>query len=221
MEGRRVNKFFSTNLKLKSLAVIFSIALWFFVAGQSNTEVGFLVPIGYKGVPADLVIGSSPPDEVEVRVEGPKFFINNISPAKIIAEIDMSNATEGLNTFRFKPTDVTTPMGVQVVRLRPSSVEVRMYRLEHKTLKVVPLLKGRPQAGYEVAQVQVSPDTVDAASIKKSILKLRSVNTVPIDVTGINETMSATVQIDVPSRYEFRSISAEKADVKVIVRKAR
>ncbi len=217
-----MKKFISTNLRLKFLAVVFAAALWFFVAGQSNTEVGLLIPIGYKGAPKDLVISSTPPDEVEVRVMGPKLFINNLSPSQIIAEIDLSGAREGVNTLRFKPSDIITPMGLEVLRLRPSSVEVRMDRLESNSLKVRPRVTGRPAKGFKVADIIVFPKTVDVTRVKrKGILNLDSVSTVPFDISGLDHSTSDTVQLDIPSKYEFRSISAEKVEVKVIIRKER
>ena len=221
MEGRRVKKFMSANLKLKLVAVVFATALWFFVAGQSNTEVGVLVPIGYKDAPRDLVISNAPPDEVEVRVMGPKLFINNLSASQIIAEIDLSGAIVGVNSYRLKPSDITTPMGVEVLRLRPNSVEVRMDKLERRSLKVKPRVKGKPEDGYEIADIVVLPKTVEATSVKQSLSRLEVINTVPLDVSGLSQSMSVTLKLDIPSKYELRSISSDKVDVKVVIRKAR
>ncbi|MFQ5735322.1 MAG: YbbR-like domain-containing protein [Thermodesulfobacteriota bacterium] len=214
-----MKKFFSTNLRLKLLAVAFAAGLWFFVAGQSKTEVGFLVPIGYKGMPKDLVISSTPPDEVEVRVVGPKLFINNLSSSQIIAELDLSGAVEGVNTYRFKPSDVTTPMGVEVLRLRPESIDVRMARIETRTLQVKPRITGKPKDGFEIADIIVSPRTVDVTSLNKRILKLKTIRTAPVDASGLDHSVSTMVGLEIPSKYEFRSVSAEKVDVKLVILK--
>lgn len=216
-----MKKLISANLKLKLVAVVFATALWFFVAGQSNTEVGVLVPVVYKGAPRDLVISNTPMDEVEVRVMGPKLFINNLSASQIIAELDLSGATVGVNSYRLKLSDITTPMGVEVLRVRPSSVEVRMNRLERKSLRVKPRLTGKPEEGYEIADIVVLPMEVEATSVKKSLSSLGEIRTVPLDVSGLNQSMSVTLRLDVPSKYEFRSISTDKVDVKVVIRKAR
>ena len=216
-----MKKLVSANLKLKLVAVVLATALWFFVAGQSNTEVGVIVPVVYKGAPRDLVISNTPMDEVEVRVMGPKLFINNLSASQIIAELDLSGATVGVNSYRLKLSDITTPMGVEVLRVRPSSVEVRMDRLERKSLRVKPRLTGRPEKGYEIADIVVLPNEVEATSVKKSLSSLGEIRTVPLDVSGLNQSTSVTLRLDVPSKYEFRSISPDKVDVKVVIRKAR
>lgn len=216
-----MKKLISANLKLKLVAVVLATALWFFVAGQSNTEVGVIVPVVYKGAPWDLVISNTPMDEVEVRVMGPKLFINNLSASQIIAELDLSGATVGVNSYRLKLSDITTPMGVEVLRVRPSSVEVRMDRLERKSLRVKPRLTGKPEKGYEIADIVVLPNEVEATSVKKSLSSLGEIRTVPLDVSGLNQSMSVTLKLDIPSKYEFRSISTDKVDVKVVIRKAR
>lgn len=129
MEGRGLRGLFLKNKRLKLLALVFSAALWFFVAGQSNTEVGFLVPLGLKGIPADLTVTGGPPSEIEVRVSGARQVISALSSSQIIAEIDLSGGVEGVNTYNILPDNIITPVGVEVTGIRPSSVEVRLEKL--------------------------------------------------------------------------------------------
>lgn len=214
MEGRAVKKFLSTNLKLKILALAFATALWFFVAGQSDTEVGFLVPIVFKGMPKELVMTSSPPEDAEVRVGGPKFLINNLSPSQIMVEIDLAGAKEGLNTVRLAPKDVSTPTGVGVLRVRPTSIDIRMEKLVSVSLPVRVRLAGKPAAGFKVASVTALPASVNASGTKKDLQTMEWVYTRPVDVSGLTETAQFTAALEIPAR-EFRSVSAEKVTVKV------
>lgn len=214
MEGRAVKKFILTNLKLKILALAFATALWFFVAGQSDTEVGFLVPIVFKGMPKELVMTSSPPEDAEVRVGGPKFLINNLSPSQIMVEIDLAGAKEGLNTVRLAPKDVSTPTGVGVLRIRPSSIDIRMEKLESVSLPVRVRISGKPAPGFRVASVTALPASVNASGTKKDLLTMEWVNTRPVDVSGLTSTAQFTAPLEIQAR-EFRSVSAEKVTVKV------
>lgn len=213
-----MKEFFASNLRLKLLALVFSTALWFFVAGQSRTEVGFIVPISYKGIPRDLIMTGIPPDEVEVRVTGPKLFINNLSPSQISAELDLSTAKEGLNTLRIQPTDIVTPMGVDVQRLRPSSIDLRLEKITRVELPVRPRLSGRPAPGYRVVDVLIYPKTIVATGTRKEIKDLKEVQIRPIDISGLDSSTSLTAQVDT-SGLDFRSLSSEKVEVKIIIRK--
>lgn len=212
--------FFTSNLRLKAVALIFALALWFFVAGQSRTEVGFLVPIGLKGMPNDMVMTSMPPEDIEVRVTGPRLFIANLSPAQIAAEIDLSSAKEGLNAYRIKPTDIVTPMGVDVLRFRPNSIEVRLEKLSKAEVPVRARVTGKPAPGYRVAEVEVFPKSVVATGTRKELNGARVLHTRPVDVSGIDSSRSLSVPLDT-SGTEFRSLSSERVEVKITIRKER
>lgn len=213
-----MKRIFLQDLKLKALALVFAVALWYFVAGQSGTEVGFLVPVGLKGMPRDMVMVSVPPEEIEVRVMGPKFVINNLSPSQIQVALDMSGAAEGLNNLRITPGDIAVPMGVEVVKTRPVSIDIRLERLITVNLPVKVRLTGRPASGYKVIDVNVSPRSVAATGVKKEMRDLSGVYTKPVDVSGLTSSALFTVPLDMPAK-EFRSISGDKAEVRVVVGK--
>ncbi|MEK7773677.1 MAG: CdaR family protein [Deltaproteobacteria bacterium] len=215
-----MRRILSQDLKLKVLALVFAVALWFFVAGQSSTEVGFLVPIGFKGIPKDMVMASAPPEEIEVRIMGPRFVINNVSPSQIKVEIDLSGVGEGLNNFRILSRDIVLPMGVNVVKTRPVSVDIRLERLITVNLPVKVRLTGRPPYGYKVIGVNVSPMKVTANGVKKEMKDLSGIYTNPVDVSGLVSSASFTVPLDIPVN-EFRSISGDKVNVKVVIGKGK
>lgn len=208
------------NLRLKILALVFATALWFFVAGQSSTEVGFLVPIVFKGIPANMVIAGLPPGEVEVRVAGPKGVINNLSPSNVVVELDVSGAKEGHNTYKILPQNITTPVGVEVVRLRPSSIDLRMEPVIKLSLPVRARLTGSPAAGFRVAGVRVFPPSVTATGVKREIKNTSVIYTRPIDISGLGSTRNFTSELDILEN-EFRTISADKVSVRVVIEKQR
>ncbi|OGP13323.1 MAG: hypothetical protein A2052_03525 [Deltaproteobacteria bacterium GWA2_54_12] len=215
-----MREFFTSNIRLKAMALAFAVALWFFVAGQSRTEVGFLVPIGLKGIPKDMVMTSGPPDEIEVRVTGPRLFISNLSPGQIAAELDLSAAKEGLNAYKIQTKDIATPMGIDVLRLRPASIEVKLERLSKADLPVRARVVGRPAPGYRVTDVQVFPKHITVTGTRKEIKDIGVVFTKPLDISGMDSSTSLSVQLDTAGA-EFRSVSAERVEVKVIIKKER
>ncbi len=212
--------FLLKNIRLKILAVVFATALWFFVGAQSTSEVGFLVPIALKGIPENMEIAGAPPGEIEVRVSGPGRTINTLSPSSVIAEIDLSGAKEGHNRVKITPQNITTPMGVEVVRLRPGSVDIRMEALRKASVPVKARLRGEPAGGYKVAAVNVSPAVVTVSGSSRAVKGLNAIYTSPVDISGLDSTKKFTVGLDVAAG-EFRSLSADKATVRVSIIKAR
>ena len=211
--------FLTKNPGLKLSAFLFAVALWFFVAGQSSTEVGFMVPLGFHGVPEDRAVKSGSPGEVEVRVRGPKFVINNISPRQITAELDLSGAKEGINTYNILPDDIVVPTGVKATLVRPSSVEVRVEGVLKAALPVKVRLTGRPARGYKVARLKVAPGRVEAVGRRSEIESIDRIYTEPVDVTGLAGSKSFTARLDIDNN-EFSSISTDRVNVRVVIVKA-
>lgn len=114
------------NFTLKLMALAFSVALWFYVVGERKAEVGFIVPLVLKNIPGDMVVIDEEKKEAEVKVTGPKTLVTGLSPTHIEVAIDLSNGRPGLNTYRINPEEIKTPQGVDVIRVSPSSVKVRL-----------------------------------------------------------------------------------------------
>ncbi len=212
-------RLFLNNIGLKLLALAFATALWFLVVGEKEVEVGFIVPLGFKGIPSDMVLVGNPPGDVEVRVVGPKAFVNKLSPAQITADIDLSDSREGLNTFRLQPGDIKMPRGIEVTRIRPSSVVIWMERLLTLRVPVEVKLEGKPDPGYRVSAVTAEPTFVEVSGINKEIEGLKKVFTVPVSIRGLNYSKSEVVYIELSDR-KFQSIEPDTVVVTVDVEAA-
>jgi len=219
VEGRGLKEILLRNKRLKVVALVFAAALWFFVAGQSSTEVGFIVPLGFKGIARDMVMTSTPPDVIEVRVSGPRLIINDMSPARIKVELDLSRAGEGKNSYRLLPRDVGTPLGVKVQRLHPAAIEITLAKLVSVDLPVKVRLTGSPAPGYRTAGVSTDPETVRVSVLKKESGQIKYIRTRPLDLTGLVSDLTVPVDLEM-GEHEFRSMSVEKVKVRVGIEKA-
>ncbi|MFZ3072010.1 MAG: CdaR family protein [Thermodesulfobacteriota bacterium] len=115
-------KYIIRNFKLKILALVISVALWFFVTEEKVSEVGMFVALETRGVPKGMVVVSKTPETIEVRFFGPKAFIAGLSPSEIKAELDLKDALEGLNVYKLAVENISVPGGVEVVKINPKTV---------------------------------------------------------------------------------------------------
>jgi len=213
-----MREFFRKNLRLKIIAVGFAAALWFFVAGQRTSEVGLVVPLGFEGVPTDMVMTAAPPGEVEVRLRGPRLIVGNLNPSRVSAEIDLSGASEGAGTLRITPSDIEAPMGVEVTRVTPASVEIVMERIVSATVPVTAVLAGEPAPGLRLAGVDVVPESVTVSGLGPDVDGLETVRTRPVDIRGIEATDIFTSELVLPD-WEYGGSNARTVTVRVIVEK--
>ncbi|MFQ5353419.1 MAG: YbbR-like domain-containing protein [Thermodesulfobacteriota bacterium] len=205
------------NLGLKALSLLLAAGLWFFVAGQSSMEVGFFVPLGFSGIPGDMVMTTAPAGEVEVRIRGPKLVINNVTASKISANLDLSGASEGLNKYRVEAENIDVPTGVTVTSVKPGSVRFRLERIMRKTVIVKAMVSGKPAKGYKVEEISVIPKTVEAAGLKKDVLPLRRLFAEPVSLNGLKETTVQKVNITY-GEHDLRSVNPETVKVMVIIK---
>lgn len=115
---------YNWRVKLASLAVV--LLLWVALIGPQNAEVGFTIPVIYDNIPASLDLMGSRTQEVYLRVRGPRELINFLDPRRLRATLNLKEAQEGTMRYSLSAQDVDIPLGVEVARVDPATVTVRL-----------------------------------------------------------------------------------------------
>jgi YbbR domain-containing protein len=198
MEGEAVKGYITNNLRLKLLALFFSIALWFFVGGQRDAQVGFLMAVDLAGAPQDMVMVGEPPGQVEVRLSGPQGFINNLSPSQVQIILDVGSAREGNNTYRIEKHDIIVPRGIEVVNVSPNFFDVRFERLMTVMLPVRVNFAGTPSMGYQAINLKAEPSEVEVFGNKTAVANIKRIYTKLVDIEGFDSTKNLQVPLAFP-----------------------
>jgi len=186
------------NFWLKILALALSTLLWFLVVGERGTEIGFLIPLELKDIPADMVVTSNPPREVEVRVTGSKTLLSNLSPGQVSVVLDLSKAVPGTNKFSLMNEQIKVPRGISVVRLNPSFIKIKTEKLQSRELPIKVKLTGIVAEGYELVESSVEPEKVEVVGTRNQLRRLKSISTTTFDVSGITSDETASLSLDLP-----------------------
>ena len=173
------------NLGYKLIAVAVAFLLWGVAHSSSSVERGFDVPMVLRGIPDDLVIVDQSSDEVNVRIQGTRAALRNISPGDLEYPVEVSGAKPGVLSVEVDPTPIELPRGARIVSRSPSRVELTLARRGSKAVRVradvdrragrrAPRGRGRggsaPRRGSPGAQSEV--------------LRLGEVLTETIDISG-------------------------------------
>jgi YbbR domain-containing protein len=208
-----MKRFFLDNLGLKIAAVLLSIVLWVFVTSRGQSEISLDVPIEVKNVPAGLEMVNYSVKNVSLTVKGQERFVRNLRPSETGITIDLSKAKKGENIYFIHRDDIKLPRAITVTSITPSSIKVLTDESITRPVRVVPPVIGEPEKGYYVRSVEVSPQTVAIEGVRSEVLRLKSVKTEPLDVTGLSETFSQDVKIDLTGR----NVRSKVSDVTVRV----
>ena len=106
-------------------------------------------------LPKSLMVINETPSQIEVRVQGPRSVIRELSTEKLHKQIDLTGAKSGTRTEIFTPNGLNFPRGVVVTRIRPSAISIELDQALIRRLEVQPVLKGSPDPGFEVGEVVI------------------------------------------------------------------
>jgi hypothetical protein len=114
------------NLGYKLVAVGVAFLLWGVAHSSSSIERGFDVPMVLRGLPDDLVIVEQSTGEVNVRIQGSRAALRNLSPGDLEYPIEVSGAKPGVLKVEVDPAPLELPRGARVVSRSPSVVELTL-----------------------------------------------------------------------------------------------
>ncbi len=195
-----MKKIFLENLGLKIASVLLAIVLWIFVTSRGQAEMSIDVPLEFKNIPIGLEMVNHNIKLVTLTIKGQEGLIKNLKPADVRVSIDLGKAKKGEGLYYIQRDDIKIPHGLTVTSVDPSSVKVTTAETVTKIVRVVPVVAGELEKGYHIKSIEVAPQTVIIEGIRSEISRISSLKTEPVDVTGLNETVTQDAKLDLAGR---------------------
>jgi YbbR domain-containing protein len=191
-------RWFVHNWELKVLAVVVAAVVWFFVVSADRSQIGFAAPVEYVGLEGSRVLLGTPRETVDVQLEAARWAAARLTAATVRVRIDVSRLDEGEHVVPVSTEQVDAPPGVQVLRVWPSTIRVVLASAAVKAVRVVPQVRGTPAADHAVGRVAVEPQIVEVKGPRTTIEERTTVDTAPVDVTGVRHTVTQSVGLLLP-----------------------
>lgn len=186
------------NWELKLLSLVIAAIVWFFVVSADRSQIGFAAPVEYIGLEGSRVVLGTPRETVDVQLEAARWAAARLTPANVRVRIDVSKLAEGEHVIQVSTDQVDAPPGVQVLRVWPSAIRVTLASAAVKAVRVVPQIRGTPAAEHALGRVAVDPQIVEVKGPRTTIEGRTTVDTVPVDVTGIRQSITQSVGLLLP-----------------------
>jgi YbbR domain-containing protein len=210
-----MRKLFFDNLGLKIAAVLLSIVLWIFVTSRGQSEMSIDAPLEFKNIPSGFEMVNHSANTVSLSIKGQERLIKNIKPSDIRVLVDLSKAKRGEGIYYINREDIKLPHAITITSVDPASVKVVTEETVSKTVRVVPVITGEPEKGFYLKSVEPVPQYVVIEGTRSEVLKINTIKTEPLDITGYNESLSQDMKIDLTGK-NIRS-KVNEVTVKVIV----
>jgi hypothetical protein len=124
-------KWVLTNWGLKLLALVVSFLLWAAYTSEPFVEVGYVAPLEYLNIPTHLELSGDVQTHVRVYVRGRAAVLRRLSPTDLAIQVNLTGTVSGESLVRITASQIDVPLGLEVVRIIPSEIRVRL--TEHPT----------------------------------------------------------------------------------------
>ena len=209
MDLRRI---FLENWPIKLASLVIAVSLWFYVTSKGKTEMSLTVPLELRNIPQGMAVVGDVPGTVEARFQGQERALRDIATGKkVVGAVDLSPGKEGENIIRISPDDIRKPSGVIVTHLAPYEIMVQLDRIVRKTIRLKPVLTGKPAAGYRLGNVSVTPQRITLEGPMGSVGELTALQTMPINISGMKEPATVEPRID----YRGKPVKIIEQDIHV------
>jgi YbbR domain-containing protein len=180
------------NLTAKIIALICAIILWVYVMNEQNppAEVNVEIPLEVRNISSN-VVPEDVPDNIKIRVRGPRTLIAGLAKQDIKAYIDLKGLSEGVNTAK---VHTTIPTSVEVVEVLPDNVTFRLDSVISRQIPVEVKLKGAPSADVIVDKITYSSHQILVEG-PKGLLNTAAKAVATVDVAGKNADFTVTAPL--------------------------
>jgi hypothetical protein len=194
---RRMRGWFVENWPIKLTALLLATLLWVVTATQEPTR---------QVVPVNLVV--EPPEGRALRTALPSvhaWFVGSQGEViKLYAELPtihktIPDSTSSEYTLEIGPDDLTGYPDAEVrpQLVQPSIISVRLDELRQRTVPVIHRVSIRPDSGFsQFGGIAVQPSSLIVRGPEARIRALDAVYTVPLEISGAQQTVRRSVAID-------------------------
>ncbi|MBW1645134.1 MAG: YbbR-like domain-containing protein [Deltaproteobacteria bacterium] len=210
----RIQALLFDNFTLKIFSLVIAILLWFFVIGESKSEIGMDIPIEFLGMPKDVTIVNDVPSTIHIRLQGPATLLRPLKDKPPVFSIDLANSKTGENIILLNKKNLkNVPLGVDVVDISPVTIDIVLDKLIEKELPIVVKTSGKLSSGYR-ASLRAVPPFARARGTKSYLQKINKIYTKPVNLAEIKDKSSLEVALAFePDKVKF----IEPLKVKVFV----
>lgn len=194
---RRAADAILSNAAYKILSVLIALSLWFIVRDERvETTVTYALDLQ---PPADLVVGNETVPEIAVVVVGTRVSLDRLRRGPLVLPIKLKASEPGILALHPRPEDVPAPPGVQVMRVAPATIGVRLETRRSRVVPVRPRLVLEDEASFRVRKVGVVPDRVRISGPASVVAAVEQVWTEAIVIPAKSgETITGSYAISLP-----------------------
>ena len=213
--GRFLHAALFENTGLKFLSMVLALTVFLLINSDKDRDITVRVPVRYD-YPSDKVLTSEQLDEVRVTIKGPWRRLRQFD------ERELGRITLDLHTAPTADVPITQdmianlPPGLSVTSISPRSVRVAFDKRIEKLVEVSPLVAGRPDHGYVVAEVKASPPTIKVRGGERLLAAMTTIRTNEVRLEEHTDSFEQLAEISAPEGVEIDPTQRISIQVRIV-----
>jgi YbbR domain-containing protein len=177
------------------------------VQSSSVNEIEILIPVDPYKLPDGLTLVGPALKEIELRVKGPLSALKDLRRNVPRYKLDLSGVAVGVESIAINPDLIQMPGGVQITRVNPAYLTVKVDRLLKKQVPVKVAVSGDPAGSYFINGTLAKPSAMLICGPETAIGLVDEIFTKPVDVTARSESFKKEIAVDLAEGVETCSSS--------------
>jgi len=193
-----LRQLFTNNLGLKLFSLMLAFVIWRVITSEDIAEAGFTIPLELRNIPAGSEVVGDVVNSVNVRVRSTSQVLKRLSGADMFAFLDLTSLSLGEHTYPLTNTNIQAPTGVDVVRIVPTHVKLRLERTASRTVAVKVRWRGDLDG---IAELVPIPAQIQIDGPESHVNEVAQVNTDFVDLKSLpsGRKMSVALAIEDPT----------------------
>lgn len=215
---RFFKKLFTKNWELKLISLILALILWLILIPEEKifSEKNLTITLETHNTPQGMELVKKPLDKIDVTIKAPNRYIDQITPANVVAKLNLENASVVQEDYALNETMISIPAGAKatVIRISPNTVNLKLEKTKEIMLEVEPNIVGEVKEGFKM-RWSVDPSRVLIQGPESKLKEDYIVRTSPIDISELTQNTNFEVDLILPNP-DVR-LASSQAKVKVII----
>jgi YbbR domain-containing protein len=216
-----LKKLFIKNWGLKLFSLLIALFLWITLIPPEKMfqEKNLTISLYAQNIPQNMELVEKPPDKIDVTIRAPDRYIDQITSANVVAQLNMANASIFQEDYTLNESMISMPTGVRatVIKITPNTVNLKLEKSVEIMLEVVPDTIGDPIEGLRIEKIEVNPAQVLIRGAESKIKKDHKVRTSPIDISTLMQTTELEADLILPSPDLSFATSLTKVKVTIFI----
>ncbi|HUV12109.1 MAG TPA: diadenylate cyclase [Acidobacteriota bacterium] len=186
------------------LTFLLVAGVWGMYTGRQLSLITVAASLDFRNLPEQLELKTVSPEKIEAQISGRQRIVNTLRAEEVRAFVDLTEMRSGTHEIVLNRQNIEVPLGLEIVRLTPSTIRLELEERIEKAVAVRPRIVGVPPLGFQIEKMSVTPESVTLRGPESILAKVGSLYTEQVDLSQLEpargtQTVEAPLVLSSPS----------------------